>query len=355
MGRESYLGGLKDELSWEVRLFNPTSVLDATRLARIKEISLRSCSKVALGGIEPRRTMTSAARIQGPANDQKGILGKHGFKFQSKLTPVEVDEHRSKNLCFFSHERFLLGHNCPQRQKGQVFLMEIEGDTEVQGAKAVITQEEKPHVDEEQVAAVSLNSLLGNIYDVGNTMRVKGMAGTRTLHILVDTGSSHNFLSDKFNKLPSIQLKEIKPLQVTVADGGKVQGTNMVEGFSWSMQGQTFATDVILFPLAGCDLILGMQWLKTLGPITWDCLSLIMEFVCKGQKVVLTACQDLRNQLPKEDKCQLHMGELHTYCIQVVPWQESDTCYTLKLEEDAGIGEEAKAPLSEYPELTQEP
>lgn len=56
----------------------------------------------------------------------------------------------------------------------------------------------------------------------------------------------------------------------------------MVEGFSWLMQGQQYSTDVILFPLVGCNLILGMQWLRILGAITWDCLNLTMEFFKEG-------------------------------------------------------------------------
>lgn len=33
---DCYLGGLKVEITWEVRLFNPTTVLKATRLDKIK-------------------------------------------------------------------------------------------------------------------------------------------------------------------------------------------------------------------------------------------------------------------------------------------------------------------------------
>lgn len=40
---DCYLGGLKEEIAWDVRLFNPRTVLEATRLAKIKEMSLRSC------------------------------------------------------------------------------------------------------------------------------------------------------------------------------------------------------------------------------------------------------------------------------------------------------------------------
>lgn len=204
------------------------------------------------------------------------------------------------------------------------------------------------------MATVSLNSLLGNVYNVGNTIRLKGMTGQKTLHILIDTGSSHNFLSNEFYKLSSNLVKEMKPLQVTVADGGKVIGSKMIEGFTWAMQGYEFSTDVILFPLSGCDLILGMQWLKTLGPITWDCLKLTMEFVQGAKKIVLTACKEFRNQMPRSEKRQLQLARSQVYCIQVVPWDAGAQCYTLIMEEQGDISSQARSLLEEFPELTEE-
>ncbi len=44
------------------------------------------------------------------------------------------------------------------------------------------------------------------------------------------------------------------------------------------MQGHVFRTDLFLLPLAGCDVVLGIQWLRTLGPILWDFTELKMEF-----------------------------------------------------------------------------
>lgn len=58
---------------------------------------------------------------------------------------------------------------------------------------------------------VSLNSLLGNILGGSSTMRIKGTIGNQTLHILLDTGSSHNFLSDKLSKLQPSKIKDIPP------------------------------------------------------------------------------------------------------------------------------------------------
>lgn len=61
-------------------------------------------------------------------SNQKGILGKPNYTFQRKLTPKEMDEHRAQNLCYFCHGKYAPGHECPQRKKLQVFLMEVEED-----------------------------------------------------------------------------------------------------------------------------------------------------------------------------------------------------------------------------------
>lgn len=53
------------------------------------------------------------------------------------------------------------------------------------------------------------------------------------------------------------------------------------------MQQAQFTADMIVLPLVCCDLILGIQWLKTLGPILWDFAKLQMEFTTNGRKFTL--------------------------------------------------------------------
>lgn len=40
----------------------------------------------------------------------------------------------------------------------------------------------------------------------------------------------------------------------------------------------------MLIPLESCDVVLGIQWLKTLGPIKWDFTKLDMVFAIKGKE-----------------------------------------------------------------------
>lgn len=48
-----------------------------------------------------------------------------------------------------------------------------------------------------------------------------------------------------------------------------------------------FETDVMLLPLGGCELVLGIQWLSKLGTIQWNFKDLRMQFEYMGKKVIL--------------------------------------------------------------------
>ena len=46
-----------------------------------------------------------------------------------------------------------------------------------------------------------------------------------------------------------------------------------------------------VLPLRDCDVVLGTQWLYTLGPIQWDFKKLTMEFNLGGKEILLTGLQ----------------------------------------------------------------
>ncbi|GJU83731.1 reverse transcriptase [Tanacetum coccineum] len=52
-------------------------------------------------------------------------------------------------------------------------------------------------------------------------------------------------------------------------------------------EGGTFTTDVMFLPLGGCDMVLGIQWLATLGDIKCNFQELKMQFVYNNKKLCL--------------------------------------------------------------------
>jgi len=61
----------------------------------------------------------------------------------------------------------------------------------------------------------------------------------------------------------------------------------MVRNFSWTIQNTTFIADVLLLTLGCCDLVLGVEWLITLGDILCNFVKLTMEFKMGEKRHVL--------------------------------------------------------------------
>ena len=80
---------------------------------------------------------------------------------------------------------------------------------------------------------------------------------------------------------------QVAPVRVVVADGNSLTTTTLCPEFQWKMQGQEFEEDVLVLPIGGCEVVLGMQWLSTLGEVKWNFAELRMEFLQKGKKMVL--------------------------------------------------------------------
>jgi hypothetical protein len=111
------------------------------------------------------------------------------------------------------------------------------------------------------------------------------------LHILVDSGSTHNFLDINVAKILGCNIRQTCPSTVTVAGGKQLLSVSECKGFTWKLKGQTFVSDVMLLPLGGCDMVLAIQWLSTLGVIKCDFKNLKMEFEYNGNKVALRGTQ----------------------------------------------------------------
>nr|GEZ11258.1 integrase, catalytic core [Tanacetum cinerariifolium] len=59
------------------------------------------------------------------------------------------------------------------------------------------------------------------------------------------------------------------------------------KNFKWTIHGQVFETDVMILPLGGYEMVLGIQWLATLGVIQFDFKNLVMDFMINEKRCVL--------------------------------------------------------------------
>jgi hypothetical protein len=121
------------------------------------------------------------------------------------------------------------------------------------------------------------------------TMRVVGSLKIRVV-ILIDSGSTHNFIDTSVVNKGSLGLILPHHLQVRVANGATILSEGRCKSVSLRVQGHSITIDFYLIPLGGCDVVLGVEWLRTLGPILWDFFSMTMQF---GQGSNLTLFKGL--------------------------------------------------------------
>lgn len=108
---------------------------------------------------------------------------------------------------------------------------------------------------------ISVNALTG--LKTFHTMRIIGFVRGKPIHILVESGSTHNFLDLAIAKKLGCQRDEIETQAVTVADGNHIVCQHKCKNFQWEMNKQCFEAEVLLISLGGCDMVLGVQWLST--------------------------------------------------------------------------------------------
>lgn len=102
------------------------------------------------------------------------------------------------------------------------------------------------------------------------TMRIRGKINGVNLVVLLDTGSTHNFIDVAL--VPSLQLlvDQSHTLEVKVANGAMVRTQGFCDQVPICIQREEFSIPFHVLPLGGCDVVLGTHWLTTLGDIQWN-------------------------------------------------------------------------------------
>jgi hypothetical protein len=129
-------------------------------------------------------------------------------------------------------------------------------------------------LDEE--AEISLNAITGTPNE--KTMRLLGILRGQQVIILIDSGSTHNFVDEHVVKRMGLSSTKKEVIKVRIANGQQISSPGKCQDLSLKMQGTVFQVDLYALPLAGCDVVLGIQWLRILGPILWNFDDLTMEF-----------------------------------------------------------------------------
>ena len=125
-------------------------------------------------------------------------------------------------------------------------------------------------------------------HSVSSTLRVTGSVQGHKVVILVDGGSKHNFIQDHIARFLHLATQPTKQLHVMVGNDTELCCNQVCKAISIIIQGHQFVVDLYVMALGGANIVFGVEWLKTLGPITTDYSALTMSLSWKNEPVVLS-------------------------------------------------------------------
>jgi hypothetical protein len=180
--------------------------------------------------------------------------------------------------------------------QGQVHYIEVTSDDEeedeygqIQNMEAETLEATKEEVPE-LGCATGEKAMLASISEVPkfNTFRMRGVLQGQRVLVLIDGGASHNFIDAALLKRRHIPTVEFEGFKVEVAGGSTMPCNRYIPGMKLTLGRHELVQDVYVMDLPDTNIILGVQWLSTLGPITKNYKTMEMSFVEEGgRKVVL--------------------------------------------------------------------
>ncbi|OMP08964.1 hypothetical protein COLO4_05954 [Corchorus olitorius] len=162
-------------------------------------------------------------------------------------TREERTARRKKGLCMWCSQKFSPGHKCGV--KSQFYQILLEDNIDPPENEDLIDLGEYPdnstggNNTPDSPPIITLNALLGT--SGPQTMRVFGRVKNQSVLMLIDTGSSHNFLNSSLAKRLGCHLSSMKSIPVTVANGEDLICKERCKALEWEVQGIKQVTETL--------------------------------------------------------------------------------------------------------------
>lgn len=203
-----------------------------------------------------------------------------------RFSPDEMSARREKGLCFNCDDKLFPGHKCKPPLFQCILAEEEEPETPEEPDLSQLQLLEIPAPKEPgDSPKISLFALEGHKSPA--TLCLAAKLQGRDVVILIDGGSTHNFMQTRLAASLGLPIHKSTHLNVTVGNGDSIKCDGVCHDVKMLIQKEPFSFDLYLLPIFGANIVLGVQWHSTLGPITFDYKELYMEFQQAGKPVRL--------------------------------------------------------------------
>jgi hypothetical protein len=184
-----------------------------------------------------------------------------------------------KGLCYNCDDTYFSGHKCKEQNLFMAIsedILEEDVNTPLVYESPEITDINPPSDPPEVEPIISLNSLTG--FSTSQTLKLISYIKHQKFIILVDSGSTDNFIHHRIAQETHCYIHAINNFQIMIANGGSMKCGRRCENVRLQISDFHIKSHMFSIDMGGCDIVLGADWLRNLGPILINFHKLTMKF-----------------------------------------------------------------------------
>jgi hypothetical protein len=241
--QECFISGLKEEIRAHVLMARPSTWVVATK--RDKEAQQVVFSQNRKPSFIPHPKTITPTTPSTPLKIQK-------------LTRAEMVECQLKGLCYNCDEKYFLGHKCKEQKLFMAIsedISEEDVETPLVSKSPEITDITPPSDPPEVEPVISLNAL--TVFSAPQTLKLIGYIKHQRVIILVDSGSTHNFIHRHIAQETHCYIHAVNNFQIMIANGGSMKCGGRCENVCLQIGDYHLKSHMFSIDMGGCDIVLG--------------------------------------------------------------------------------------------------
>ena len=173
----------------------------------------------------------------------------------------------------------ILGHRCARKAKAhyiEVYLdsEEDEDETEQGTIEKLRTTKEQSLQGESQGGVIATLSGVPRFH----TLRVRGVVQGHRVGVLIDGGVTHNFINVAWVAKRGIQTEKFEGFTIMLAGNNSMECNHWIPKLNVTLGNYNMTDSFYVVNVANTNVVLGVQWLYSMGKYTTDYRAMEMEF-----------------------------------------------------------------------------
>ena len=178
------------------------------------------------------------------------------------------------------------GHRCGK--KGHIQRMEEDDEEERVRKRGKCDKSNEEETEGEEYAVIATMTQPSK----NRVLRIRCTLNGQKVIALVDSGASHNYINERLVSKMKFKTEKFKFFTIVQATGSLVHCTKVIPQQEITLgRKHTIKEDLHVVPL-DLDIILGGQWIFSLGCFRFDFPNLKIHFEHKGEEITLEGIPD---------------------------------------------------------------